>query len=344
VAFALIAALGVFAYVKGVDYLKDALAGPEDYSGDGQGSVDIEVPQGATASDIATILYEADVVKSEEAFIDAANANPQSTSIQAGFYTMHKQMAAENALELMLVSDPSEAGVKVTVPEGRPYDEVLAIIAEQGGFSETEVQKAYENTKALKLPSYAEGNPEGYLFPATYQVTPNMSAQDLLARMVEEFKTRAKALDLEARADALGMSPHDIVTVASLIQGEAGASNDMPKVASVVYNRLDIDMKLQFDSTNRYAVDTLGVEAPDGDIIEIDSDYNSYDHAGLPPTPINSPGEEALEAALNPADTDYLYFVTVNLETGETKFAETFEEHDQNVAEYREYCETSDAC
>ena len=107
---------------------------------------------------------------------------------------------------------------------------------------------------------------------------------------------------------------------------------------------LAVNQPLQFDSTNRYAIDTLGVESPSGNITDIDSPYNSYENTGLPPSPINNPGEEALEAALNPADTDFLYFVTVNLKTGETKFAETFEEHEQNVAEYRTYCETSDAC
>lgn len=344
IALAIIAVLGYFVYDRGVDFLRDTLAGPEDYAGDGSGSVPIEIPSGSTATDIAAILYEADVVKSEQAFVDAANANPQSSSIQAGFYEMRKQMSAESALELMLTSDPAEAGVSVTIPEGRPYDEVLQIIVDETDFTKAQVQKAYDDTKALGLPAYAEGDPEGYLFPATYQVTPDKDAADLLAEMVETFKSRAEGLDLEGRAEKLGYSPHDIVTIASLIQGEAGSSDDMRTVASVVYNRLDIAMPLQFDSTNRYAVDTLGIEAPGGDITEVDSPYNSYDNQGLPPTPINSPGEEALEAALNPQDTDYLYFVTVNLETGETKFATNLDDHNVNVQELRDYCDTSDLC
>jgi UPF0755 protein len=340
----LIAVIGVFAYVKGVSFLKDTLSGPEDYTGEGSGSVIVEVQKGATITDIAGTLADADVVKSTEAFIEAAADNPEATSIQAGLYDMRKQMSAQSAVELMLATDPNEVGTRVTIPEGRPSNEVLDAIAEQTDFSRAQLQKAYDNTQALGLPAYANDNPEGYLFPATYQVKPDMTATDLLSTMVDEFKKRADAMDLEGRAQALGMSPHDIVTVASLIQGEARHIEDMPKVASVTYNRLDIGMRLQFDSTNRYAVDTLGVEAPGGDIIDIDSPYNSYDHTGLPPSPINNPGEDALEAALNPADTDYLYFVTVNLKTGETKFAETLAEHEQNVAEYQAYCETSDAC
>lgn len=344
IAVAIIAALGYFAYVKGVAFLEDTLSGPEDYSGQGTGSVLVEVQDGDTSTDIANTLVEAGVVKSAEAFIDAAKDNPQSTAIQVGFYEMRKQMSAENALELMLATDPNEVGAKVTIPEGRPSREVLEAIAEQTDFTAKQLQKAYDDTKALGLPSYAEGDPEGYLFPATYQVTPKMTAADLLKTMVDEFKKRADSLNLESASKQVGMSPHDIVTVASLIQGEARHTEDMAKVASVVYNRLDDGMALQFDSTNRYAVDVLGIEAPGGDITEVDSPYNSYDNTGLPPSPINNPGEAALDAALHPADTDYLYFVTVNLETGETKFATNLDDHNVYVNELREYCTTSDLC
>ncbi len=118
----------------------------------------------------------------------------------------------------------------------------------------------------------------------------------------------------------------------------------MAKVASVVYNRLDAGMALQFDSTLHYGLNIRGDIQLTREQLNTDGPYNSYTRAGLPPTPIDSPGADALEAALNPANTDYLYFVTVNLATGETKFAETLEEHNQNVAEYREYCTTSDEC
>ena len=164
--------MAYFAYVKGVAFLKDTLSGPEDYSGDGTGSVIVEVEKGDTATDIGSTLADADVVKSADAFVEAAQDNPQSAAIQVGFYDMRKQMSAKSALELMLATDPNDVGAKVTIPEGRPSDEVLDAIAEQTDFSRAELQKAYDNTKALGLPAYAEGNPEGYLFPATYQVLP----------------------------------------------------------------------------------------------------------------------------------------------------------------------------
>ena len=233
---------------------------------------------------------------------------------------------------------------EVTIPEGRPSNAVLDAIAEQTDFSKAQLQKAYDNTKALGLPAYAEGNPEGYLFPATYQVTPNMTAADLLKTMVAEFKKRADAMDLEGQAKALDMSPHDIVTIASLVQGEARLSEDMPKVSSVVYNRLAVPQN--WSST------------PPASTRSTRSVFRHLPGTSTTSTRRTTPMttrvchlarstiqvRRRLKAALNPADTNYLYFVTVNLKTGETKFTDSFEEHEQNVNEYTAYCETSDAC
>jgi UPF0755 protein len=346
IALVLVVALGVFVYVKGVDLMKDALGGgsAEDYSGDGSGSVTIEVKSGDTATDIANTLEADGVVKSAQAFIDVANANPDSTSIQVGFYAMHKKMSAESALELLLNPDQSMVTNNLTIPEGKRVNEIVALVADAGGWSEKEVQKALDNTKALDLPSYANGDPEGYLFPATYNIPPDATPADVLKLMVDEFKKRADAIGLEGGAAELGVDPGDVVKVASLIQAEASRAEDLPKVASVIYNRLDIGMALQLDSTLHYAVDSRGEIQTTDDLRDLDSPYNSYDVVGLPPTPIDSPGEDALKAALHPASTDFLYFVTVNLKTGETKFAETLAEHEQNRQEYLDYCETSDEC
>lgn len=343
VALFLIVAIAVFAYVKGVDLIKDALADPvEDYAGDGQGSVVIEVRSGDTSTDIANTLAAAGVVKSAAAFIDAAKENPESTSIQVGFYQVNKQMSGQSALDLMLSAD-SRVSDTVTIPEGRRANEILALIVDQTDFSKSQVQRAFGDVAKLSLPSYAEGDPEGYLFPATYEVTPDMAAADLLRDMVDTFEERADDLDLVDKARDLGMSPHDVVIVASLVQAEASRVKDMALVASVTENRLGMGMRLQFDSTLHYAVDSRGVINP-GSLLDIKSPYNTYKVTGLPPTAIDSPGEDALAAALEPADSDFLYFVTVNLKTGETKFAKSFGQHQRNVAEYTQYCQTSDAC
>jgi UPF0755 protein len=346
IAAVVIALIGGLVYVKGVDVVKGWLNDHKpaaDYSGDGTGSVTIEVQAGQTATDIAHTLFDAGVVKSVDAFVEAATANPQSTTIQVGFYQLHEKMAAKNALDLILDTKVSMVSNPLTIPEGKRADEIVAAVADTGGFSQNAVQQAYDDTKALGLPSYAGGDPEGFLFPATYNIAPNATPASVLKTMVDEFKKRAAADGLEQGAADLGMAPYDLLTVASLVQAEASRPQDLPKVASVIYNRLAAGMPLQLDSTLHYAVDSRGVIGA-GDLTHIDSPYNTYHLTGLPPTPIDSPGDDAINAALHPADTSYLYFVTVDLRTGKTLFAETLAEHDQNVQKLNQYCETSDEC
>jgi UPF0755 protein len=342
VALVIIAVLAVLAYVKGVDYIKERLSGPPDYSGDGHGAVVVTLEKG-TLTQIGETLEQADVVKSVNAFTDATENEPRSAGIQPGSYKLHLQMSGASALKLLL--DPS-AKVKnptVTIPEGLRAKEILAVIADKTDFTPKQLQTAYNDTAALGLPSYAKGNPEGYLFPSTYDIKDDTTAASLLHDMVAKFVQEADSLDLEAKAHQVGYSPTDVVTVASLVQAESGAA-DMSKVASVVYNRLDQGMPLQFDSTLHYALNLRGDVTLTDEQRRTETPYNTYTQTGLTPTPIDAPGEAALEAALNPAKTDYLYFVTVNLATGKTKFASTLAEHNQNVEEYRQYCETSDEC
>lgn len=342
VAVAVIVGVAVFAYVKGVELIKDKLTGPEDYAGDGRGSVVVSIKQG-TLTDIGMTLAKAGVVKSVRAFTEAATANPDATSITPGSYRLRKQMSGESALGLLLDPDSLIKNPTVTIPEGLRAEEILASIVEQTDFTNKQVQKAYDDAAGLGLPSYANGDPEGYLFPSTYELTKKTTAAVLLKEMVTKFKEKADALGLADKASALGYSPHDLVTVASLVQAEAGPA-DMKKVASVVYNRLDVPMALEFDSTLHFAADSRGEVVAPEDLRKIDSPYNTYTQPGLPPGPIDSPGEEAMAAALTPAQTDFIYFVTVDLKTGETRFAKSFDEHLRNVEVYHEYCAASDEC
>lgn len=341
-----VAAIAAFGYVKGVDFIKDQLSDSPaaDYSGNGQKPiVTVTVPKGASGRDIGAVLLDAGVVKSVDAFADAYESEPKATSISYGKYELLSKMSAKSALAVLINPDSLIAAPTVTIPEGLRASEILATIAANTDFTPKQLRAAYADTEALDLPAYANGNPEGYLFPSTYDITEDTTAASLLHDMVARFRQNAEDLDLEGKAKSLGEDPGDIVTIASLVQAEAGQA-DMAKVASVVYNRLDAGMALQFDSTLHYGLNIRGDIQLTREQLNTDGPYNSYTRAGLPPTPIDSPGADALEAALNPASTDYLYFVTVNLATGETKFAETLEEHNQNVAEYREYCTTSDEC
>lgn len=345
-ALVIIAVIGGFVYVKGVDLIKEQLSDSPaaDYSGDGQKPVvKVKVAEGDTSTDIANTLFEADVVKSASAFTDAASADDRSLGIQAGDYELMSKMSARSALLVLVNPDSLVKNPTVTIPEGLRAKEILASIVEQTDFSAGQLKTAYDDTAALGLPAYANDDPEGYLYPSTYDLQAKTTAASLLKSMVAKYVEEADTLGLGDKAQQLGYSPTDIVTIASLVQAEAGAA-DMRKVASVIYNRLDIDMALQFDSTLHYAEDSRGEVSTSDDLRDIDSPYNTYKLTGLTPTPIDSPGEEALKAALDPAETDYRYFVTVNLATGKTKFAVSFADHLRNVEEYNAYCTTSDEC
>jgi UPF0755 protein len=174
-----------------------------------------------------------------------------------------------------------------------------------------DVVAAIENPAVLGLPPYARNRPEGFLFPATYDVEPGTAAVDALRQMTEKFAEVAAGLDLETRAAALHLTPYQVVIIASIIEDETALDADRPKVARVVLNRLARNMPLQLDSTVNYVRTQKKARLTLADIA-VESPYNTYAHTGLPPTPIDSPGERALDAALSPATGDWLYFVTID--------------------------------
>ncbi|MFD0568820.1 endolytic transglycosylase MltG [Kitasatospora gansuensis] len=190
---------------------------------------------------------------------------------------------------------------------------------------------AGQQAAALGLPDAARGNPEGYLFPSTYPVTGETTPLTLLQLMVAQAAKRQGADGVTEAAEAYARSPYEILTLASLVQGEADNPEDMTKVARVVYNRLEKSMPLQFDSTINYALNRSTLTTTAGDT-KLDSPYNTYLHPGLPPTPITNPGRDAIQAAAHPAEGDWLYFVTVG--PGDTRFTDSYEQHQRNVAEF----------
>src|SRR5262245_54103843 len=245
-------------------------------------------------------------------------------------------MKASAALAALLDPD-NRIGSKVTVQEGLRQSAALRELAESGDLKLAQLTAAAKDWRALGLPGYAHRRAEGFLFPATYDVEPDTTAAGLLAEMVAQFDQVATEINLENRAREVGLDPYQAVIVASLIQAEARHAEDFPKVARVIYDRLNQDMRLQLDSAVHYAVGKSGVVTTTAEDRASPSPYNTYRHEGLPPGPINSPGQAALEAALHPAKGAWLYFVTVNPDTGETKFATTAAQHAVNVQELREW-------
>ena len=346
-ALAVLVGGGYLAYSYGMTAIKDKLSGPEDYSGDGTGQVLVEVKDGDAATDIGRTLRGKDVVKSVQAFTDAARKDNKSVGIQVGFYEMKKQMSAKSALAV-LVDPANRMRSVVTIPEGYTLDQIVATLAKKTDFSKKQYTKVLADPSSIGLPAYAKGNAEGYLFPATYELPPNSTPKSILTLMVKRWSPAAEDADLEGAAQKLGYTPAQLMTVASLVEAESNRDADRGKVARVIYNRLETDATgklLQIDATVNYAIDRdLGVALTTDDLA-VDSPYNTYKNPGLPPTPIEAPGDAAIAAAAHPTVGRWIYYVTVNLRTGETKFTEDYDTFLKYKAEFKEYCRTqSDNC
>ncbi len=318
--------------------LKPVIAGftaSDDYSGQGSGKVTVTIADGASGRTIGRTLEQAGVVKSAKAFVDAAAANPKSGSIQPGEYELRQKMSAASAIALLL--DPSARNAdKVTVREGLRASEVVALLVKQTGRPKAEYTAALKDPEALGVPADAKGKVEGWLFPDTYQFGSQLTAEQQLTRMVQHTHEVLAGLgvsDSEAQR---------VLTIASIAEVEASSPEDYAKVARVIDNRLANKLgnggKLQLDSTVSYAVGKRTITTT-ADERNVDSPYNTYRYGGLPAGPISNPGKAAIEGALDPTPGPWLYFVTVNPSTGETKFAVTAEEHGRYVAQFRSWCQ-----
>lgn len=311
-------------------------AGPADFPGPGAGRVTVTVPSGASTRTIAGRLADAGVVATVGAFLDAAAANPSASSIQPGIYSLTRQMSAAQALQAML--DPANRQGRISLPEGLTVQQTLTLVAARSGVPLAQLRAAAAALPAGRRLPYGAGSPEGFLFPSTYDVLRTTPAAAVLAAMVSRYRTNADTLNLAARAKGLGMTPYQVLIVASLVQAEVGDPTDQAKVARVLYNRLKAGMRLQLDSTVHYVTGKSGsVFTSDADR-SVASPYNTYQVKGLPPTPIDSPGLTALRAALNPSPGPWLYYVTVNLDTGQTLFASTTAEHEAHRKQLQQWC------
>lgn len=343
VAFVLVlAALSWFGGRWAYDEISARFGPAPDYAGPGTGTVMFEVEKGASSTDIARKLKAERVVKSVDAFNEAATKEERSRNIQVGYYELKRQMKASEALDV-LVDPKNLLQSLVVVPEGARVRDVVKTIAAKTDIPKKDVTAALADPKAIGLPAVARGNPEGYLYPATYNVPPKQTAVGLIRQMVAKTVDVGRSLDIESQARELGLTPEEVLTVASIIEYEANVSKDYPKVARVLYNRLKKDMALQLDSTVAYVskregdVWTTAAERADK------SEYNTYAHTGLPPGPIGSPGEATIKAALEPASGSWLYFVP-DYEAKTTRFSSTYSEHQKWVKKLQEYCRSSEDC
>ena len=309
---------------------------------EGAADVVVEIPQGANTSKMAEILLAADVIKTAKAFNSAASSNPDARSIQYGLYKLRTQIPASTAIEMLL--DPAnQVKNQFQIREGLRYSEVLTSLAKTSKVREKDFKAALADRKQFGLPSWIGKSNEGFIFPDTYNLPLKPNAVNVLKLPINQFKKTLDDLAFEERAKNLGYTPYQVLIVASIIEREVFRSEDRAKVARVFYNRLKKGMPLQSDATVAYAVDkTDSIWTTPADR-ESKSPYNTYKYKGLPPGPITAPAKKALEAAANPADGDWLYFVPINLDTGETVFSTTYEEHQKNVAKLQAWCLESEA-
>jgi UPF0755 protein len=309
-----------------------------DFSGPPGAEKEVKVIPGSSLRTIGKMLTEAGVVKSQGAFVNAAEQNSRSTSIAPGTYRMAEHLSGKEAVSRLL--DPQfRILAHVVVPEGRTSKEIIALLVQQTGISADKFDAALKADYGL--PEWAK-NPdghksEGFLFPATYDFEPDATATTILQAFTKRFKQAATSTGLNTKAGPQNLTPFQVLTVASLVQAEAKRAEDMPKIAQVIYNRLAKQMALQLDTTVLYANGGIRAITTTAAQRAIDSPYNTYKVTGLPPGPINNPGEAAINAALNPETGPWLYFVAINPQTGETRFATTGAEHAQNVALFQQW-------
>ncbi len=327
-----------FVVVKGKSALAGMLNQQRDYQGSGTGTVTVTIAKGSSLTAIGAALTKAGVVFNADAFVRAAGNNANAESIQAGTYRLKSKMSGAAAVGALL-DVANRVVVKVTIPEGMRSADIFNALSKKSGVPLKDFQQAAAKPRDLGLPDYAR-TVEGYLFPATYQFEPKMSASSMLSTMVARYLDEVAKLNLTAAAKAKRMSVGQLVTVASLAQAEVNRSEYYGKVARVVYNRLDAGRKLQFDTPIKYAHGYDGKVLLTYTQLHENNPYNDYLHAGLPPTPIGSPGAEALAAAAAPTPGGWLYFVAVDPDTGATEFSVTESGFNASRAKALGWCST----
>lgn len=305
-----------------------------DYEGEGHGEVLLTISDGQIGADVAKSLANADVVKTSEAFYDLLLKQDEEVDFQVGTYRLKQQMSAKAALAA-LRDDANRMELTVTIPEGTAALDALEMTAGVVDIPFEDFKAAAANPAAFGVPAEFPSI-EGFLFPATYTFEPGDTAESIIQTMVDRM-WQALAEHGVADEDAWR-----VLTLAAMVQREAGSRlEDFPKVARVFLNRIDTDMLLQSDATVSYGTgNTHTVWTTPEERADTSNPYNTYANPGLPAGPIGLPGDDAIEAATNSASGPWLYFMPVDLSSGETEFAETIEEHEKNVQRLGEWCTT----
>jgi len=288
----------------------------------------VVIPVGSTFSEIAADLADKGVIGNAFAFRLLAKLTHAETDVHAGEFRFDAHLTERQVLQ-QLQSGGAQIAVWVTIPEGFTAKEIAARLADAHVSDAVSLEHAFA-TSHLTVDGTRTKTLEGFLFPSTYLVPTDASADVVAKQMTDQFALELPR-DAVAKAKALHLTVPQVVTVASLVEREAKVDSERALMAGVYYNRLRLGMPLQVDAAIEYALPEHKTELSFRDLA-IDSPYNTYKYAGLPPTPIANPGKASLDAAFNPQKSDYLYYVYMG--NGHSAFAKTLAEHNANVAKY----------
>jgi UPF0755 protein len=292
----------------------------------------VDVPQGAGTRVIGDRLVAAGVVRDRLTYRAALWLSGSARHLKAGEYRFDRPMSARDVLAKIARGDVDL--ISITFPEGLTIADMAHLYESHGFGPAADFKAAAKDTSAIRALDPAATDLEGYLFPETYALPRHAHAQELVRAMSDRFQ-KVLTPDLRGQAAARGLTVRQLVTLASIVEKETARPEERPIVAAVYSNRIRLGMGLQCDPTVIYALQKAG--RYDGNIrrddLMFDSPYNTYRYAGLPPGPIAAPGKGSLEAAANPADNDFLYFVSRN--DGTHEFARTLSEHNRNVQKYQ---------
>ncbi|MBP3928694.1 MAG: endolytic transglycosylase MltG [Peptostreptococcaceae bacterium] len=297
----------------------------------------IEIPKGATLTKVSSILEENKLIKNRVLFKVVSKFKEDNNGVKAGKYLLSQKYSNSEILDILISGKTYNDGIKVTIPEGSTYKEVIKYLTNKK-IGKAEVYEELINNPKEFYDKYKFLDEkdittlEGFLYPDTYYFEKDMSEKDVISAMLKRF-SEVYTPELKEKQKKMGLTLQQVINMASIIEKEAVKDVDRPKIAGVFYNRLEIGMPLQSDATIQYIFDERKHIVSYSDL-KIDSPYNSYLNKGLPPTPIANPGIKSIEAALEPEDNDYLYFVaTVD---GGNNYSKTYDEHLKYVKEYKE--------
>lgn len=297
----------------------------------------VEIPNGATLTKVSSILEENKLIKNKVLFKVVSKFKEDNNGVKAGKYLLSQKYSNSEILDILISGKTYNDGIKVTIPEGSTYKEVIKYLTNKK-IGKAEVYEELINNPKEFYDKYKFLDEkdittlEGFLYPDTYYFEKDMSEKDVISAMLKRF-SEVYTPELKEKQKKMGLTLQQVINMASIIEKEAVKDVDRPKIAGVFYNRLEIGMPLQSDATIQYIFDERKHIVSYSDL-KIDSPYNSYLNKGLPPTPISNPGIKSIEAALEPEDNDYLYFVaTVD---GGNNYSKTYDEHLKYVKEYKE--------